>query len=71
MMKTRAEPTTYRAVVSWEGAGQPILLKIYGPDGTLALVSLSPVRALGLAKELIAPAVRSIKVAQWGEGWPG
>ena len=59
-----------RCVVSWEGPGQPIVLTLYGPDGAAA-VALLPKRALGLAKELMEPAVRSIKVKQWGEGWPG
>ena len=52
-------------------SGQPILLAVYGPDGEVVSVSLSPVRALELAKELIEPAVRAIKVEQWGPGWPG
>ena len=64
------EPTEHRAVVSWAGPGQPITLTLYGPDGELA-VPLTPKRALELAKELIEPAVLSIKTSQWGEGWPG
>ena len=62
---------TVRAVVSWEGPGQPIMLKLYGPDGEVAAVRLSPTRALALAQDLIAPAVQSIKVSQWGPNWPG
>ena len=69
-MKARAQPTEPRAVVSWAGAGEPIMLTLYGPDGEVAL-RLSPTRALDLAKELIEPAVRAIKVEQWGAGWPG
>ena len=34
-------------------------------------IPLSPTRALELAKELIEPAVRSIKNSQWGSGWTG
>ncbi len=59
-----------RAVVSWAGAGQPILLAVYGPDGEVA-VRLSPTHALELAKELTEPAVRSIKIGRWGDSWPG
>ncbi len=62
--------TEPRAIVSWEGAGEPILLKVHGPDREAAM-PLTPVRALELARELIEPAVHSIKHKQWGEGWPG
>ena len=65
------EATEPRAVVSWAGPGQPILLQVYGSAGEAATVRLSPTRALELAKELIEPAVLSIKTSQWGEGWPG
>ena len=58
-----AEP---RVVVSQEGPGRPILLSIYDAGGEVASVVLSPVRALGLAKELIEPAVAEIKFQQWG-----
>ena len=68
------EPDSHGAVLSgvvtWEGAGQPIMLTIHSPDGEVA-VPLTPVRALELAKDLIEPAVRSIKTNQWGPGWPG
>ena len=60
-----------RVVVSWEGAGRPILLKVYDTDGAVVSVPLSPVRALKLATELSKPAVRSIKTKQWGDSWPG
>ena len=75
-MKPRAAPpmtetTEPRAVVSWAGPGQPIALTLYGPDGEVAAVRLTPVRALELAKELIEPAVTAIKTSQWGEDWPG
>ena len=63
--------TEHRCVVTWAGAGQPIKINIYGPDGAVVSVPLSPVRALELAKDLSEPAVRSIKVNQWGPGWPG
>ncbi len=62
-----AEP---RAVVSWAGEGQPIVLTAYSPAGEVA-VRLTPVRALELAKELIEPAVTAVKTNQWGPGWPG
>ena len=57
--------TEHRAVVSWAGQGQPIVLALYGPEGEM-LMPLSPTRAFELAQELIEPAVLSIKVKQWG-----
>ena len=71
----RAAPMTEtteqsRAVVTWEGPGEPIMLRVYGPDGGVA-VDLTPKRALTLANELMEPAVASIKIAQWGKPWPG
>ena len=65
------EATEPRAVVSWEGEGRPIMLTLYGPDGAVAVMKLSPTRALELAQELIEPAVTAIKIGQRGEGWPG
>ncbi len=38
-----------RAVVTWKGPGQPIVLTLYGPDGEVA-VPLLPKRALTLAQ---------------------
>ena len=61
---------TGRAVVTWAGPGEPIMLTIYGPDGVVA-VPLTPKRALELAREMMEPAVIAIKVNQWGPGWPG
>ena len=55
-----------RAVVTWAGPGQPILLQVYGPDGEVASMPLTPTRALTLAKDLIEPAVAEIKFQQWG-----
>ena len=66
---SRTQPTEPRAVVSWAGKGQPITLTIYDSDGAVAEMKLSPTRALGLAKQLIEPAVTAIKLSQWGEGW--
>ena len=63
------QPTEPRAVVSWQGAGQPIVLTVYGPDGEV--VALTPKRALALAVELTQRAVLTIKVNCWGPGWPG
>ena len=71
IMKTRAEPTKHRAVVAWAGQGQPIMLTVYDPDSAVVSVSLSPVRALELAKQLMERAVASIKTKQWGKPWPG
>ena len=62
--------TEARAVVSWKGPGQPIMLTVYGSDGEVA-VPLLPKRALTLAKDLMERAVSSIKTKQWGKPWPG
>ena len=70
MTEAPAQPAESRAVVTWEGPGEPITLTVYGPDGEVA-VDLTPVRALELAKNLTEPAVVAIKTSQWGEGWPG
>ncbi len=34
-----------RAVVTWAGPGQPIMLTVYGPDGEAVAVPLEPKRA--------------------------
>ena len=65
------EPARPRAVVTWAGDGQPIMLTIYCTDGEVVAVPLTPVRALELAQELTRPAVTAIKHNQWGPGWPG
>lgn len=49
-----------RAVVTWAGPGQPVVLKVYGPEGEVAL-PLSPERALTLAQELLTAGVRAVK----------
>jgi len=69
-LKPMTEITEHRAVVSWAGPGKPIVLKVYGPEGEVA-VPLLPKRALTLAKDLTEPAVTAIKTSQWGPGWPG
>ena len=38
-----------RAIVTWDGPGEPIVLTVYAPDGEMAAVSLLPKRALTLA----------------------
>ena len=48
---TRA-PVAGRAVVTWEGPGEPIVLAPYGPDGEVALT---------LAQELLTSSVAAIK----------
>ncbi len=58
----RAAPP--RAVVSWEGPGQPIMLTLYGADGEVA-VPLLPKRALTLAQELLTRGVQAIKADSW------
>ena len=62
---------TSRAVVTWAGAGEPIMLTLYSTAGEVVKVPLTPVRALELAKQLTEPAVTAIKLSQWGEDWPG
>ncbi len=59
---TRA-PVAGRAVVTWEGPGEPIVLAPYGPDGEVAAVPLLPKRALTL--ELLTCGVAAIKADQW------
>ena len=61
-MTVTTEP---RAVVSWEGPDEPIVLIVHGADGKLA-VPLTPKRALGLAQELLTRGVQAIKT-----DWPG
>ena len=53
-----------RAVVSWEGPGQPIMLMLYGVDGEVA-APLLPKRALTLAQELLTRGVQAIKAGSW------
>ena len=53
-----------RAVVSWQGPGEPIVLTVYGPDGEVA-VPMVPTRALELAQELLTRGVQAIKADQW------
>ena len=55
--------TETRAVVTWAGPGQPIVLKVYGPAGVA--VPLVPKRALELAQELLTRGVQAIKADQW------
>ncbi len=59
---TAAEP---RALVTWEGPGEPIMLTLYGPEGELA-VPLLPKRALTLAQQLLTRGVAAIKANHWG-----
>ena len=54
------EATERRAVVTWAGPGQPIMLTLYGPGGEVAL-PLLPKRALTLAQELLTRGVQAIK----------
>ncbi len=58
----RAAPP--RAVVTWEGPGEPIVLTLYGADGETT-VPLLPKRALTLAQELLTRGVAAIKVDSW------
>ncbi len=50
-MKAQLSPPANRAVVTWEGPGEPIMLTIYGTDGEVVAVPLEPKRALTLAQE--------------------
>ncbi len=58
------ETTEPRAVVTWEGPGEPIVLTVHGPDGAVE-VPLLPKRALTLANELLTRGVQAIKADQW------
>ncbi len=62
--------TPPRTVVSWEGPGEPIMLTVYGPDGTTA-VPLLPKRALTLAQELLTRARPRTPRAAAGAGFGG
>ncbi len=55
------ETTHTRAVVSWNGPGQPIMLTVYGADGEAVALPLEPKRALTLAQELLTRGVSAIK----------
>ncbi len=63
-MKTQLSPPANRAVVAWEGPGEPIMLTLYGADGEAA-VPLLPKRALTLAQELLTRGVQAIKADSW------
>ncbi len=56
---------TERAVVSWDGPGQPVVLTLYGPDGETLALPLLPKRALTLAQELLMHGVSAIKADSW------
>ena len=58
------ETAETRAVVTWQGPGEPIVLTLYGPDGEIA-VPLLPKRALTLAQELLTRGVQAIKADTW------
>ena len=53
-----------RAVVSWEGPGEPIMLTVYISPGEMT-VPLLPKRALTLAQELLTCGVQAIKADSW------
>ena len=57
-------PVAGRAVVTWEGPGEPIMLTLYGADGEVA-VPLLPKRALTLAQELLTRGVAAIEADSW------
>jgi hypothetical protein len=54
-----------RAVVSWQGAGEPVVLTLFGPDGEAVALPLLPKRALTLAQELLTRGVQAIKADSW------
>ncbi len=64
-LQPMTETTEPRAVVTWEGPGEPIVLKVHGPAGEVA-VPMVPKRALVLAQELLTRGVQAIKADQWG-----
>ena len=49
-----------RAVVSWNGPGEPVVLTLYSGAGEAVAVPLSPKRALTLAQELLTRDVHLI-----------
>ena len=58
------ESTENRAVVTWEGPGEPVMLTLYGPAGEVAAVPLLPKRALTLAQEPLTQGAAAIKADQ-------
>ncbi len=52
-----------RAVVTWDGPGEPIVLTTYGADGEEVALPLLTKRALTLAQELLERGVAAIKAA--------
>ena len=50
-----------RAVVAWNGPGQPIMLTLHGLDGEAVALPLLPKRALTLAQELLTRGAQAIK----------
>ncbi len=54
-----------RAVVSWEGPGEPIVLTLHGAE-VEAVASLLPKGALALAQELLTHGAQVGKADQWG-----
>ena len=61
------ETMATRAVVNYEGPGEPIMLTLYGPQGeAAAVVPLLPKRVLTLAQELLTRGVQAIKADQSG-----
>ncbi len=60
-----APAVTGRAVVTWEGPGEPIVLTLYGADGEAVALALEPKRALTLAQELLTCGVQAIKADSW------
>ncbi len=55
------QTTEPRVLVSWEGPGKPIVLKILDPVSEVVAVPLLPKRALVLAQELLTRGVQAIK----------
>ncbi len=54
-----------RAVVSWKGPGEPVIITVYGADGVVVALPLLPKRALTLAQELLTRGVSAIKADTW------
>ena len=45
-MTDQLSPTANRVVVTWAGAGQPIMLVVYDPDGAVVSVLVASVLAV-------------------------
>ena len=57
------ETTLTRAVVTWEGPGEPIVLTVYGPDGEIAVALGHLRRRFKRPRELCGLTKRALSLA--------